>query len=82
MPDHVHLLIEGTSEASDLPQFVVRWKQKTGYERRRTMGDRLWQGGFYDHVLREEEDRLVVVKYILENPVRAGLIESLFDRRD
>jgi len=82
MPDHVHVLVEGLEATSDLAGMLARWKQRTGYEHSRTTGERLWQGGFYDHVLREEEDRLVVVKYILENPVRAGLIESLFDRRD
>ena len=77
MPDHVHLLVEGTSAASDLRRTVVSWKQKTGYEHRSKTGSALWQGGFYDHILREEEDRPEVVKYPIENPIRAGLVSAV-----
>jgi len=33
----------------------------------------LWQIGYFDRVLREEDDTRAVVGYILNNPVRAGL---------
>lgn len=74
MPDHVHLLVEGLQASSDLRRLMARWKQRTGYDHSRATGERLWQGGFFDHVLREEEDRLSVAAYILANPVRAGLV--------
>ena len=74
MPDHVHLLVEGLQASSDLRRLMARWTQRTGYNHSRATGERLWQGGFFDHVLREEEDRLSVVAYILANPVRAGLV--------
>jgi REP-associated tyrosine transposase len=74
MPDHVHLLLEGTSPTSDLPRLMARWKQKTGYAHRCATGIALWQAGFFDHVLREEEDRDALVRYILANPIRAGLV--------
>ncbi len=38
MPDHVHLLLEGTSPTSDLPRLIARWKQKTGYAHRCATG--------------------------------------------
>jgi hypothetical protein len=34
----------------------------------------LWQKGYYEHVLRNDEATLATAKYILENPVRAGLV--------
>jgi len=37
---------------------------------------RLWQDGYYDHVLREEEATIPVARYIVLNPVRAGLCED------
>ena len=37
----------------------------------------LWQDGFYDHVLRREEDSLAIAAYIVANPVRAGLVKSV-----
>jgi hypothetical protein len=50
------------------------WKQMTGFEWKQRSGGRLWQQGFYDHVLREENPVLGVVRYILNNPIRAGLV--------
>ncbi len=37
----------------------------------------LWQKSYYDHILRREEDASQVVRYILENPIRAGLAASV-----
>ena len=36
----------------------------------------LWQAGYYDHCLRGDEDLRLQARYILENPVRAGIVES------
>jgi putative transposase len=74
VPDHVHLLIEGVTPTSDLPRLIARWKQKTGYYHRHATNTALWHGGFFDHILREEEDRDKLVRYILANPIRAGLV--------
>jgi len=77
MPDHVHLLCAALSEAADLRRFVTDAKQRSGYWFARSIGGRLWQRGFYDHVLRDEEQTLTVVRYILANPIRAGLSRAL-----
>ena len=37
----------------------------------------LWQPGFFDHVLRSEESYVEKWQYVLENPVRAGLVKEL-----
>jgi len=79
MPDHVHLLAEGTSATSDLPRFVARWKQTTGHAHRSETGAALWQGGFYDHVLRAEEDWQAIVRHLIANPIRAGLVMDVRD---
>ena len=36
----------------------------------------LWQEGYYDRVLREGDDPKQVARYIIENPIRAGLAQS------
>src|ERR1051325_7347204 len=56
MPDHVHLLVEGTSDTSDLRRFVKRVKQGTGQLYVRRNGGSLWQEGYYERVLRTEDD--------------------------
>lgn len=55
MPDHVHFLCEGLSDASDLVRFVDAFKQRTAYEFKKTHGERLWQMRYYDHILRPKE---------------------------
>jgi putative transposase len=77
MPDHLHLLCEARTESSDLVAFVHEATQRTGYSFTRSNGTRLWQRGFYDHVLRVEERVLAVVQYIVTNPIRAGLAQRL-----
>ena len=76
MPDHVHLLVEGGSDKADVSKFVHQAKQRTGFGFAQRHGTRLWQPSFYDHVLRDDEAALSVARYIIENPVRAGLVES------
>jgi hypothetical protein len=71
------MLVEATSEASDFCAFVKLFKQTTGFEYcRRTRQRRLWQPGYHEHILRSDEVTEAVARYILENPIRAGLAES------
>jgi putative transposase len=74
MPDHVHFLLEGKTETSDLHVFVARFKQKTGYLFRMELGRDLWQERYYDHTLRQAADSEDVAWYIWMNPIRKGLI--------
>jgi putative transposase len=75
MPDHVHLLLGGTAPNSDLRQFAKDAKQYSGFHYQREYGKPLWQPSYYDHVLRDEEDTWSVARYIVENPLIAGLAE-------
>ncbi len=77
MPDHLHLLLLARSERSDLEKCIKHAKQITGYWHRRVTGQPLWQPGYHDRILRDKESTLAVVRYILENPIRAGLAARL-----
>jgi putative transposase len=79
MPDHVHLLVEGQAETSDCRRFIRRARQFSGYHFGRVMGRRLWQKYGYERVLRDDESTLAIVRYIVNNPVRAGLVQRLED---
>ena len=68
MPDHVHLLASFDAKQS---QTVRAWKHWTA----RNLGV-LWQRDFFEHRLRREEQTTEKVLYILNNPVRAGLVET------
>ena len=79
MPDHVHLLIEGLSDDSDGRLFIARAKQFSGFHFQKQFGVPLWQRYGFEHTLRADEDALSVARYILENPVRAGLVTQVQD---
>jgi putative transposase len=81
MPDHVHLLVEGTTEDADLQSFVAIAKQKSGFDFARRGGRRLWQKGYYERVLRGDESTVDVIRYLIANPVRAGLVEEPIEYR-
>jgi putative transposase len=79
MPDHVHLLVHGQSEAADCNRFITAAKQYSGYYYRRQFPGVLWQRYGYERTLRKDEDTLTVARYILENPVRAKLVGTIKD---
>jgi putative transposase len=76
MPDHVHVLVMGMGEASDLLMFLKILKQKTAYQFQKKFQRGLWQKRFYDHVLRENDSVERVAAYIWMNPVRAGFCKD------
>ena len=76
MPDHLHLLVAGEDEASDALRFVHQAKQRSAFAFSNRFSLRLWQPSFHDRVLREEEATVSVARYIVENPVRARIVES------
>ncbi len=77
MPDHLHALIEGVAEDSDFRKFVAMFKQRTSFVHCQRCEKRLWQEGYYEHVLRDEDPPIGVAAYILHNPIRAGLSTTL-----
>ena len=79
MPDHLHLLIHGESEAADCKQFITLAKQYSGYYYSKAFGGKLWQRYGYERTLRKEEDTLDVARYILHNTLRAKLVAKVED---
>ena len=79
MPDHVHLIVSSTTDVADLKAFMSRWKQRAGYDYRQRKGEYLWQPSYFDHVLRDEEETWRAVRYVLENPVRKGIMTEILD---
>lgn len=76
MPDHCHFLIQGNSDDSNLLSFMKDFKQQSGYWFYKNISDVSWQKDFYDHILRKNEDINKQVSYILENPIRKGLVSN------
>ena len=80
MPDHLHFLVSPSQDGSSVLVFTDRFKGKTTY-RSWQVGwqGKLWQPRYYDHIVRAEEDLLAIAEYILNNPVRKGLVERVED---
>lgn len=75
MPDHLHLLIAPASRS--LVKVIGQWKGQTTAAVRKKFGIvPLWQRSFFDHALRSEEDIRTVARYIVNNPVRKGLVSD------
>jgi hypothetical protein len=51
-------------------------KQRAGYLFARERHELLWQESFFDRTLRHEDDLVDVIRYVINNPVRAGLVEA------
>jgi putative transposase len=74
MPDHLHMVVEGMSESSDLKPFAKAAKQYSGYYHAQAHGEKLWQKGNDDIIVRDSADLFERVRYVVNNPVAAGLV--------
>jgi putative transposase len=76
MPDHVHMLVGGAVESSNMLKFVMSFKQETSLEFAARTHHPLWQFKYYDHILRGRDSADRVAWYIWSNPVRKGLCDT------
>jgi len=76
MPDHVHLVVTANRTDSDLKQFVTRAKQSAAFYFKKATQQRLWQRYGYERVLRNDEEKIAFIRYVIENPIRAKLVQS------
>ncbi len=79
MPDHLHWLI--TLQTAQLHQLMRSLKAGTSMDLHRSGQHHgpVWQSGFHDHALRREEDIRAIARYIVANPLRAGLCARVTD---
>ncbi len=74
MPDHLHWLMRLGHQRS-LSGVVGTVKSVMAHQ----LDTRLWQEGFHDHALRRDQDLVQIARYIVANPLRAGLVDHLGD---
>ncbi|RYG34582.1 hypothetical protein EON81_15170 [bacterium] len=73
MPDHLHALMLGDEDESDLNRAFITFKRLSGSAFRRIDSPARWQDSYYDRVIRG--DWTTQVRYLLRNPYRANLID-------
>ncbi|WP_249676797.1 REP-associated tyrosine transposase [Pseudomonas abieticivorans] len=79
MPDHLHWLVQ--LRAGTLGDLLRRIKAHSSHSINRHLGRSgpLWQKGYHDRALRKEDDIKVAARYIIANPLRAGLVKHIGD---
>lgn len=79
MPDHLHWLFSLRNR--DLGSVVGRFKSRStlGYNRGVGRTGKLWQKGYHDSALRSEQAVRQAARYIVANPLRAGLVRRVGD---
>jgi len=74
MPDHLHVVLMSKSETGQPLRAIEYFKQTTGYWFKRNAIPVSWQGSFYDEIIRSSRELKHQVYYIVNNPVRRGLV--------
>jgi REP-associated tyrosine transposase len=79
MPDRIHLFVCG-DEGFVLIRWIAALKQRlaraNGWSK---SNGQIWQEGFFDHVLRNDESMTEKWEYVFQNPVRVGLVGKAED---
>jgi REP element-mobilizing transposase RayT len=74
MPNHVHVVLHPLKgfEVSGILHSWKSYSAKMANRMLRREGE-FWQAEYYDHLIRDADDFRHTIRYVLENPVKAGL---------
>ena len=82
MPNHVHLVITPSEKTAEthysLTQIMHNIKRNSAKQANQVLGrtGAFWQHENYDHWVRDQAELERIIKYVLYNPVKAGLVED------
>lgn len=86
MPDHIHFIVAKTGDHTGSPlRDIVGWfKTMTTNEYIKNVKEgkympfhkKIWQRGYYEHIIRNETDYLQIMEYILNNPLNQDLRDN------
>jgi len=80
MPDHIHVLLElGDKEPLSLVVQRIKSLVAVAINQQRNLRQPVWQRGYFDHAIRSDEDIRPAARYIVNNPIRAGLAVNIGD---
>ena len=80
MPDHLHVIVSPGESSLTVSKFLNIFKGRTtAVFRQKKDLKKIWQRSAFDHVIRTEEDLRAVIEYIMNNPVRKGIVEKIDD---
>jgi REP element-mobilizing transposase RayT len=83
MPDHVHMIFtplidQAAREVYSLAEIMDAIKGASAHMVNKLLGrgGKVWQTESFDHVLRSSESLGEKIEYVLNNPVRKGMVED------
>lgn len=81
MPDHVHFFARPAANARPKAEWVGMWKSVSSRRIAATLaiGPPIWQSEYFDRYLRSGESYSEKWHYVVQNPVRAGLVGRVED---
>ena len=79
MPDHVHWLFRLRQGALAASVQAFKSRAARAINGMRRTGGPVWQAGYYEHRIRDDEDVRVQARYIVANPRRCGMVDRLAD---
>jgi REP element-mobilizing transposase RayT len=79
MPDHMHCLVQLRDKT--LAELMCRIKSRSSLAVNQALGrrGRMWQKGYHDRAVRREDDVKALARYVVANPIRAGLVTRVHD---
>jgi len=74
MPNHVHVVAR-LMPGANLATVLKAWKHFSARAANQALGRRgaFWQREYYDRLIRDEQELHRAIRYVVENPVKAGL---------
>ena len=79
MPDHCHWLVELRRKTLGELMCRIKSRSSVAVNRAAQSASRLWQKGYHDRALRQEDDLKAAARYIIKNPIRAQLTARIGD---
>lgn len=81
MPNHIHLVFELLNKSKLVGDILGSIKKYSAREANKYLNKegKFWQAESFDRLVRDEKELYNVIKYVLLNPVKAGLVEDYKD---
>jgi REP element-mobilizing transposase RayT len=78
MPDHLHWLL--VLQKGNIAAVIRLLKGRSARKLKPLCSfTRVWQPAYYDQALRDNQDLKIFARYIVTNPLRAGLVKRMGD---
>ncbi len=78
MPDHIHLIIQPHLKKYNISVIMkhIKGSFARSYNNITRKDGIIWQRRFYDSIIASEEELTTKISYIIENPVKEGLVKE------